>query len=96
MALRDAASNMQVAWHMTRACLPGKQYQMSHTREANAIAKWVTEKLDEQCTKDAVTFCFTDIIEGPGSLLVMNKGQKTPVAALLREISEKINVYCIY
>ena len=66
-----------------RAGLPGCQYQMSDTREANENALWATEKMADEHTKDVVTFCFTEIIEGPDSLLVTNKGDKTPVAALL-------------
>lgn len=39
--------------------------------------------MTDEHTKDVVTFCFTEIIEGPDSLLVTNKSDKTPVAALL-------------
>eukprot|EP00435_Cladocopium_sp_Y103_P075762 s119_g64.t1 len=65
----------KVAWQITRASLPGCQYEMSQTQEANeTIALWAMEKLADEHTKDVVTFCFTEIIEGPDSLLVTNKG----------------------
>lgn len=79
MALKTAG---KVAWQITRAGLPGCQYEDTH-REANEIALWATKKMADKHTKDIVTFCFTEIIEGPDSLLATNKGDKTPVAALL-------------
>ena len=79
MALKPAG---KVAWQISRAGLPGCQYEDTH-REANEIALWATKKMADEHTKDIVTFCFTEIIEGPDSLLVTNKGDKTPVAALL-------------
>ena len=79
MALKPAG---KVAWQIIRAGLPGCQYEDTH-REANEIALWATKKMADEHTKDIVTFCFTEIIEGPDSLLVTNKGDKTPVAALL-------------
>ena len=79
MALKPAG---KVAWQIIRAGLPGCQYEDTH-REANEIALWATKKMADEHTKDIVTFCFTEIIEGPDSLLVTNKGDKKPVAALL-------------
>ena len=79
MALKPAG---KVAWRIIRAGLPGCQYDDTH-REGNEIALWATRKMADEHTKDIVTFCFTEIIEGPDSLLVTNKGDKTPVAALL-------------